>query len=115
MAVAVGMIVSCFRWLVIDHLMEWTGVPKADGGHPNMAAKLDVFEYLIQGHYRYYQFYGNTLIAIMWAYLINRWIGTLPLLGLGTDLGVLILSAVLLTGARDALMKFRKKIGRVLG
>lgn len=113
-AATVGMIMSCFRWLVVDHLLEWTGVPKPVRGYENLPDKLDAFDYLIDVHYRYYQFYSNTLVATVWAYLPNRIMGTLPLLGPGTDLGVLILCAVLLAGLRDTLTKYRQKLGRVL-
>ena len=54
-------------------------------------------------------------MATLWAYLLNRFMNTLPLLGPGTDLGVFILCAVLLAGSRDALTKFRFKMGRLLG
>ena len=53
------------------------------------------FNYWVEQTYRYYQFYANTLIAVLWAYIVNRYFETSPLLGLGTDLGVLILCAVL--------------------
>jgi hypothetical protein len=114
-ATTVGMIVSCVRWLVVDHLLEWTGMQKAARGYENLAEKLNAFDYLIEIHYRYYQFYSNTLVAIVWAYGMNRFYETLPLLGMGTDLGVLILCAVLLAGSRDTLTKYRQKLGRVLG
>ena len=53
-------------------------------------------------------------MALVWAYLLNRFMGTLPLLGPGTDLGALILCAGLLAGSRDALMKYRQRAGRLL-
>jgi hypothetical protein len=41
--------------------------------------------------------------------------GTLSFLGLGTDLGVLIVSAVLFSASRDALAKYYSRTGRLLG
>lgn len=114
-ATTVGMIVGCVRWLVVDHLLEWTGVPKVVSGYDRLAEKLDALDHLIEMHYRYYQFYANSLVAVLWAYGMNRFYGTLPLLGPGTDLGVLILRAVLLAGSRDTLTKYRQRLGRVLG
>jgi hypothetical protein len=73
------------------------------------------FNYLVESHYRYYQFYANTLIAILFAYGINRLLKTSSLLGLGTDLGVFILCAVLFSGSRDALWKYRSRSGQLVG
>ena len=114
-AITVGMIVSCFRWMIVDQVLKWTGVPKSVRGYENLPEKLDAVDYLVKGHYHFYQFYANSLVALVWAYSLNRFMGTIPLLGLGTDLGVLILCAGLLTGSRDALMKYRQKAGRLLG
>ena len=113
-AITVGMIVSCFRWLIVDHVLEWTGVPKVVRGYENMPEKLDTVDYIIAMHYRYYQFYANTLVATIWAYLLNRFMESLPLLGPGTDLGVLILCAGLLAGSRDTLTKYRQKMAVIL-
>ncbi len=77
--------------------------------------RLDAFDYLVEVHYRYYQFYANTLIAIVWAYGVNRFSGKLPLLGVGTDLAAVILCFVLFVGSRDALAKYYTRTSRLLG
>jgi len=46
---------------------------------------------------------------------VNRAFGTLPFLGLGTDLGILILSLVLFAASRDALAKYYARTGRLIG
>lgn len=111
-AMTVGMIISCVRWLIIDHLLERTGVPKAVQAYEQLPHKLHAYDYLIEVHYRYYQFHSNALVAIVWAYLANRIAGTH--LSLGTDLGVAILCAILFAGARDTLAKHRRKLSHVL-
>ena len=108
-ATAVGMIVSCFRWLLIDPLLRLTGVPQSVSNYRLLEDKLEAVNYLVEAHYRYYQFYANALIGILFAYLVNRFLHTSMLLGFGTDLGVLILCAVLLAGSRDALSKYRHR------
>jgi hypothetical protein len=80
-----------------------------------LASALGAFDYVVQNHFRYYEFCGNTLVAVLWAYGLNRWMGTLPFLGAGTDLGMLIVSAVLFTASRDALAKYYTRTGRLLG
>ncbi|NJL30449.1 MAG: hypothetical protein HC898_01795 [Phycisphaerales bacterium] len=108
-ATGVGMIVSCFRWFIIDHVMEWTGInaPKLDFG--KLANQMGAFDYWVEAHYRFYQFYANTLVGVPFVYLLNRIAATSPLLGFGTDLGVFILCAVLFAGSRDALRKYYKR------
>jgi hypothetical protein len=114
-ATTVGMIVSCFRWLIIDHILEWTGVPKAAHAWEALPEKLEAASHLLKIHYNHYQFQANTVVVTVWVYLLNRFMQTLPLLGPGTDLAVFILCAVLLTGSRDCVSKYRRKLGRVLG
>jgi hypothetical protein len=55
------------------------------------------------------------LVALLFAYGLNRSLHTLPALGIGTDLGVAFLSLVLFAASRDALGKFYRKAGKLLG
>jgi hypothetical protein len=108
-ATAVGMIVSCFRWLVVDRVHALTGVVAPTFNARALEENPTAFHYLVESHYRYYQFYANSLVAVLWAYAVHRWLHTSSLLGFGTDVGVLILSVVLFTGSRDALTKYRNR------
>ncbi|MGD0390995.1 MAG: hypothetical protein ABSC42_18780 [Tepidisphaeraceae bacterium] len=114
-ATGVGMIVSCIRWLAIDHLLQWTGVRSPAWDFRQLENRLAALDYLSDNHYRYYQFYANTLVAILWAYPVNRSLQTSPLLGFGTDLGVAILCIVLFLGSRDALSKYYARSGQLIG
>ena len=114
-AMTVGMIVSCVRWLVLDHLLHWTGVSHPVWDDRQLDKNLAGFNYIVEAHYRYYQFYGNTLVAIVAAYGLNRMEGTWRLLGTGTDIGILLLCVVLFAGSRDALRKYYSRTGRLIG
>jgi hypothetical protein len=114
-ATAVGLFLSCFRWLSIDQIHCWTGVRRPAWDDRQLANALGGFDYLVQNHFRYYEFCGNTLLAVLWGYGLNRWMGTLPFLGAGTDLGMSIVSAVLFTASRDALARYYTRTGRLLG
>jgi hypothetical protein len=114
-ATALGMILSCCRWLIVDRFHHWTGVQLPEWNDSRLDDRLDAFDYLVEVHYRYYQFYANTLVAIFWAYGVTRLTRTLPLLGLGTDLAALILCFVLFVGSRDALTKYYTRTSRLLG
>jgi hypothetical protein len=113
-ATAVGMIVSCVRWLLIDHLLHASGVKPPAWRTEQLAENMEAVVFVLENHYRYYQFYANTLVAIVWAYLVNRLSGHAALLGPGTDLGVALLSLVLLAGSRDALSKYYRRIEQLV-
>jgi len=104
-ATAAGMVVSCFRWLILDWVHVLTGVTP-----PTFNARA-----LAEQHYRFYQFYGNLLIAVLWSYSIFRWLRMSSLLRSGTDIGVLILCGVLFAGSRDAISKYRERSRQLIG
>src|SRR5437870_4470894 len=89
-ATAFGLVVSCFRWLIVDFLLHQTGLKRPVWKDQRLVERLDAFDYLVEHHYRYYQFYANTTVALMWAYSIHRVMKTSTLLGVGTDLGVIL-------------------------
>lgn len=113
-ATAMGMVLSCVRWIVIDHIHHGTGVEPPRWNLAALEKRLQAFQFVVEAKYRFYQFYANTLIAVVWTYSVNRWFGTSPLLGLGTDLGVFILCAVLFVGSRDALAKYYQDSSQLL-
>lgn len=114
-ATAVGMILSCLRWLVVDHVLEWSGIRDAAIDFRQFGNHLEAFDYLSDNHYRYYQFYANTLVAILVAYPIDRLLRTSPVLGTPTDIGIFFLSVVLFLGSRDALSKYRSRASQLVG
>jgi hypothetical protein len=114
-ATAVGMILSCLRWLVVDHVLEWSGVRAPTIDFQQLGNHLEAFDYLSDNHYRYYQFYANTLVAILVAYPIDRLLRRSSLLGTPTDIGIFFLSVVLLLGSRDALSKYRSRASQLVG
>ncbi len=113
-AITAGMIVSCFRWLLIDHLHHANGIRRPRWEDSRLGENLGAFNYLVEVHYRYYQFYSNCLVAIIFAYGVNRFLKASPLLGFGTDLGVAILCIVLFVGSRDALSNYYEGTNRLL-
>src|SRR5690242_20261857 len=70
-AMAVGLVLSCFRWVFLDHVHLWTGIKRPNWDDTNLSRVLDGFDYLVQSHYRYYEFCGNTLLAVLFAYGLN--------------------------------------------
>jgi hypothetical protein len=114
-ATAAGMTVSCIRWALVDQIHALTGLGAPAFNARALEERPAAFTYLVESHYRYYQFYANTLVAVAWSYSIHRWLRTSSLLRFGTDLGVLLLCAVLFAGSRDALAKYRTRINELKG
>jgi len=114
-ALTLGMIVSCFRWMLIDRIHYLTGIIRPIWDDSHLQDRLGAFTYLVEVHYHFYQFYANTIIATVFAYSVNRLLKTSPLLGIGTDLGVVIICAVLFAGSRDALSNYYAGTTRLVG
>jgi len=108
-ATAAGMVVSCFRWFLVDQVLVLTGLERPRFNAQALEQNPSAFNYLIENHYRYFQFYSNTLVAVIWTYFIYRSHSTSSHLTLGTDAGVMVLCTVLFAGSRDALGKFRMR------
>ena len=114
-AIALGMLFSSIRWMLIDHIHHFTGIKPPKLRLLYLESRLEAFNYIVENKYRYYQHHANGLIALLWAYLPNRILQTSPLLGLGTDLGVLFLCAVLFATSRDELARYYADIGQLVG
>jgi len=114
-ALTTSQIINCFRWLILDHIHSWTGIRAQSSNFGDLRNGVEGFDYLVQNHYRYYQFAGNMLLAVTWSYGVNRYLKTLPSLGPGTDLGMAILVVVLFAASRDALWKYYHRTHALLG
>ena len=105
-SVAAGLIVSAIRWLWLDSVHHWTGIERPEWDFTQSTNQLAAFEGAVQNHYRYYQFYGNTLTAL----LLAAPFGLLPASGLVVHPFSLILTLILLlvlfVASRDALRKY---------
>jgi hypothetical protein len=114
-ATALGLILTAFRWMVLDRTHAWMGIKRPNWNDRQLSQQLSGFDYLVQNHFRYYEFFGNVLIALVITYILNRVLGTLPFLGLGTDLGMLVIVLVLFAASRDTLSKYYTRTGRLIG
>ena len=106
-SIGAGLTASTVRWLLIDTLHHWTGIRAPSWDFSKLQRNVAAFQMLVEIHYRYYQFYGNGFIAIIFAWTLRRVsIGFLSG-GWGLfDVGSLVVSLVLLAGSRDTLRKY---------
>lgn len=109
MALAAGLTVSAVRWLVIDRVHHWTGLRKPVRDFGRLEKNVAAFEFLVLVHYRYYKFYANMVVAIVWAYATRDY-------ALGYRGGLYLPLVVLFFFAsRDSLRKYYERTGELLG
>lgn len=108
-SVAAGVVVSAIRWAVIDMLHHHTGIRPPQWDFALLPERLAAFQMLVGDHYRYYQFYANTLIALIVLYVARRSAVGVLADQWGVDLGFVILGIVLFFGSRDALRRYYRR------
>ena len=108
MALAAGLTVSTVRWLVIDTLHHRTGVRPPARDFARLEKSVAAYEFLGLIHYRYYKFYANMVVALLWAYAVRDYaLGPRGLLDFA-------LAALFLLASRDTLRKYYERTGSLL-
>jgi hypothetical protein len=114
-SVAIGVVISAVRWIVVDAAHACTGLPRPAWNDSLLGDRIDAFSSIIESHYRFYQFYGNMLVAIWMAYLNERVNYGFQHIAPGTLEVVLVVSSViLLVAARDTLRKYYDRATQLL-
>src|SRR5258708_6924299 len=54
-ATAVGLIISCFRFVSIDRIHAWTGVRRPEWDDRRLQSVLGAFDYVVQNHFKFYE------------------------------------------------------------
>src|ERR1700730_16476453 len=69
-SLALGLLISAFRYLIIDgFLHRVTGLnPEFDFTKLKDKDALAMFQAAVENHYRYYQYYSNTFVALVMAF-----------------------------------------------
>lgn len=107
-AVFAGLTISTVRWLFIDSLHHRTGLRAPAWDFAQLNKSPEAFNLLIQIHYRYYKFYANTLVALIWA-------SAYGVRTLGWKIFVYwLLAGLFYLGSRDSLRKYYDRTGMLL-
>ena len=114
-SLSLGLLISAVRWLLIDHLLGVTGVRDPGMNFENLKDKdrYAAFIGAVENHYRYYQYYSNTLVAIVCAFLVYLIAGK-EKATLGEWAALFFVGVPLLLGARDALKKYFSRAHAIL-
>ena len=107
-----GLSISTLRWLVIDSIHHWTGIRTDNWNFEKLNKNLAAFESLGGFQYHYYQFYANSIVAIVVANVILKADGW-PLFS-GVDFIFLAWLVLFWLGSRDTLRKYYRRVEQVL-
>lgn len=114
-SLALGLILSALRWCVIDWLLSRMNV-KDPGLEFSKLKDPDTawaFRDIVENHYRYYQYYANTLVALVAGAVAYALSGHSARWQIYVMLSFVIV--VLFFGARDALKKYYRRAEQILG
>jgi len=108
-AMLFGLVASTLRWLVVDWLHHSTGLSHPNWNFRQLQSKLEAFTLLEEGHYRYYQFYGNMLAGSPVGYFAWRlsesrgWVTM-------SDAMFFAFLVLMFIGSRDTLTKYYRRV-----
>lgn len=112
-ALASGLTLSAIRWLTLDQLHHVTGLPAPNWDFSKLQQNFAAFEGAVENHFRYYQFYGNMLLAICLIPLApnarGMWLSSCA----GWILGSLLIIVYFLA-SRDTLSKYYARTAAML-
>lgn len=113
-SLAVGLLISAVRWMLIDSIHKCTGVrdPRMKFASLKDKDRLAAFTGAVENHYRYYQYYANTLIALVGAFAIYVVAGKRPSAAIWVT--AIALAVTLFCGSRDALKKYYSRANEIL-
>jgi hypothetical protein len=115
-SVGAGLTASTIRWALIDRLHHLTGIRRPSWDDSKLQERLGAFEALVENHYRYYQFYGNMLVAML--LLVGA---RMAVSGRGPtnpdliDCGILVLAVLYWAGSRNTLRRYYTRAAFLLG
>ncbi|KAA3605829.1 MAG: hypothetical protein DWQ01_18670 [Planctomycetota bacterium] len=109
-SITIGMVINAVRWLIIDPALLLSGLTRPDWNAVQLQGRLSAFERLVEDHFRYFQFYANTALGSLVAFLAWRsspFHESAP--GLWPEVGIVALEFVLLLASRDALSRYYRR------
>ena len=115
-SVAAGLTVSTVRWLVLDTVHHLTGLRRSPRDFARLGGNEAAFSRIVEDHYRYYQFYGNMLVALAAVFAARHVTAGAAWARFDlTDVGLAALAVLFFAGSRDTLRKFYVRSGQLLG
>lgn len=64
-AMGTGLTLNALRWMTLDQLHHVTGIPSPALDFSTLRHHFDAYQGIVDNHFRYHQFYGNTLLVFL--------------------------------------------------
>lgn len=106
-----GLTASTVRWLAIDSFHALTGLKQPDWDFSRLSEQQEGFQTLINIHYRFYQFYANSIVALI-LFGIVRWM-TVGF-RFSEFLAITLICTLFFLGSRDSLRKYFFRVEALL-
>ena len=114
-AIGSGLTASTIRWLTLDALHHFTGIKPPPWNFSRLGDRVEAFDMLVDIHYRYYQFYANTLAAAVFAYAAWRSSHSAVEAPWGWfDVAAAIMGLIFFAASRDTLRKYYSRAQSLL-
>jgi hypothetical protein len=114
-SLALGLLISAIRWLLVDHFLYYfTCLKRTEIDFSKLKDKdaFKAFQGVVENHYRYYQYYSNTLVAVGVSFLAYLWKGqNLP--SKPVIFGVILACLTLLLASRDCLKNYHERAAKI--
>lgn len=114
-SVTAGMLLGALRWATLDPIHQHTGLKQPPRDYASMHGKTTTFHYLVEVHYRYYEFYGHMLLSVLVGLIDSRHLSLV--LGLPTVVVFVTLfstALLLFFASRDALKNYYERTHAIL-
>jgi hypothetical protein len=115
-SLAVGMLISAVRFVVVDCFLFRPLLKRSPKIHFSKLRDKDALELflaVVENHYRYFQYYSNTLVAVVGAFVAYLFWGA-SRATCGLWIGVLLLFAILLFASYDCLRKYNERAAEIV-
>lgn len=109
-SIALGMTVGAIRWALIDGLHHRTGLPRPTWDDSKLQANLAAFDTIVENHYRYYQFYANSIVSLVIVYAAHRWANGFHETDGSLELGLLVLCLIFWFASRNTLNHYYSRV-----
>lgn len=112
-SVGLGVTANTLRRLVIDRLHHATGIRKREWKYAVLQRNLDAVEFVVENQFRFHQFHGNMLVALIFAYIAFEI--SVPGLSLWRLAAFSLTEIVFLMGSRESLRLYYQRLADLLG
>jgi len=91
-ALAVGLIVSAFRVVVLERILYGTRIPKESIDYKKIANpdSRELFGQMVENVYRYEQFYGNVLLSLLLLSILRYFVADRPIAQTRSDIAAFV-------------------------